>query len=166
MLPLPVEYDRLARWFPAATARADAIGVTREMLRRWESADARATRPRVRAQTARAVELVAEVAREVERLVGDPQGAGRWMLAPQPALRGARVVDLARCGRLDVVAQLLVRPVDDRPIRQFTSEAVRRGADQIRTPGAGPLRRERPRGGSKAEVLRRIGVDDALIGPG
>jgi hypothetical protein len=92
MEPLPSEYATLSRWFPALSQRARALGLSRETLTRWERAS---SPPRVRPGTARAVRSLASVAEDVERLVDDPSGAGAWLLAPQPALRGAPAARLA-----------------------------------------------------------------------
>ena len=62
--PLPSEYAELARWFPRVGERAEAIGVTREMVRRWELVGGRAN---VRAATRDAIRCVAAIAREHNR---------------------------------------------------------------------------------------------------
>jgi hypothetical protein len=164
---MPASYEALARWFPSATARAQAIGVSREIVRRWESNLAR-TRPQVQGRTARTIRTIVALAREAERLVGDPLDAGQWILVRQPALRGTSVAEAARDGRFADVEALLAHKVGENGrsarVRRFTANEVRAGAREIQA-GRGPAsRRERPRDAEKAAVLRRIGVDESLIG--
>jgi hypothetical protein len=163
---LPSSYDSLDRWFPTATARARALGVSREIVRRWDASVASGFRPEVRERTVRVVERVAALASEAERLTGDAQAAGRWILTAQPALRGKTVAWAAGEGRLRDIQRLL-EPTSRQPAepREFTLQGVRAGAASI--PAERGLRypRERPRDADKAAALRRIGMDEALIGP-
>src|SRR3954447_4531133 len=73
MPELPAAYDELPRWFPQQSDRAAALGVSREMVWRWERVRDAAARPQVRARTARVIEDVVATAREAERRVGDPE---------------------------------------------------------------------------------------------
>ncbi len=163
MRSLPDEYALLARWFPTARTRAAAIGVTREMIRRWEIALDGGARPRVRAGTARAITLLTDVAAEVERLVGDAGGTGRWLLAPQPALRGLSVAAVLGERPLSVIAPLIAPPPDGAPTG-FSSARVRSATAAL---GPAPrIRRERPRNQVEAAILRRLGCDELVIGAG
>jgi len=161
MRSLPTDYDRLSRWFPLRSERADAIGVSREMIWRWERTLKASTRPTVRARTAQSIEAIAAAARETERLVGGPTDAGRWMLVRQPSLRGASVADALRDGQAAKVTRLIAPTPDVRGV--FSSEEMRAAASRL-----GPDRataRERPRAADEVAVLRRIGEDPLLIGP-
>lgn len=157
---LPSDYAALSRWFPSLSQRARALGLSRETLTRWERSS---SPPRVRPVTAQAIRSLASVAGDVERLVGEPVGAGVWLLAPQPALRGETAASLARAA-------------DDRALRTLTRLAspdepeVRRGraAGHGRRPPetwTAPAHRRRPRDPAEAALLARIGQDATTIGP-
>ena len=163
MEALPDSYRTLARWFPTLTARARAIGRSRETLTTWERNPAR----RVRRSTARAIDLVVGVAEEAERLIGDPRGAGEWMLAPQPAVRGATPAEFARAGRLAELRPLFQPEAVLPPVTRRISREQLRRADRAMVGRALPRAgmRERPRDPDEAEVLRRIGEREELIGP-
>jgi hypothetical protein len=157
---LPDEYASLARWFPTTRSRAAAIGVTREMIRRWEIALERGDRAPVRTGTARAITRLAEVAGEVERLVGDAAGAGRWLLVPQPALRGASVAAALRGPSSASIAPLIAPPATNPPARFSQAEVL------TATAGLGPAprpSRERPRDSTEAAILRRLDAAQAVI---
>lgn len=166
MPALPPSYDSLGRWFPTATARARALGVSREIVRRWDANVVSGRRPELRARTAQVVERVAALASEAERLTGDAEAAGRWILTAQPALRGETVAWAAREGRLREIERLLA-PTSRQPAepREFTLQAVRAGAASIPAERGPRYPRERPRDAEKAAALRRIGMDEARIGP-
>jgi hypothetical protein len=161
MRALPEDYEALSTCFPAMTVRAQALGVSRELVRRWETQLPR--RPLVRDGTAQSIERVAAIAREAQRRVSSPEAAGRWMLSEQPALAGRRVVDLARAGDFSVIGRLFTPPSSDAPRRSFSAEEVRAASRGILADTRTP--RERPRDPDAARVLRLIGADDDLIGP-
>lgn len=154
---LPTAYWSLVRWYPRLTDRSRALGVSRQTVTAWER-DPGAVM--LRSRTARAVELVASVTADVEDLVGDPAGAGAWMVAPQPLANGQIPARLAGEGVLEPLRLLMLgapisgpaRRVDVRPPR-VASEIPRR------------VPRERPRSRAEAAVLARLGEDPELIGP-
>jgi|tagenome__1003787_1003787.scaffolds.fasta_scaffold20498682_2 hypothetical protein len=161
MPELPATYDELRRWFPQQTDRAAALGVSREMVWRWERVRAAAARPQVRTRTARVVEDVVATARATERRVGDPEAAGRWMLVAQPSLRGRTVATAVAEGRVAEIARLLAPP----PLVQgrFAASELRAGTAVL---GVEPvIERERPRDPVEATILERFGEDPRLIGP-
>ncbi len=161
MPAMPPHYDELSRWFPQRTDRAAALGVSREMVWRWERAGDAAARPQVRARTARIVEDIVATARETERRVGDPAAAGRWMLVAQPSLRGTTVATAVADGRVAEVARLLAPPP---PVQgRFTADELRAATAVL---GVEPvIARERPRDPVEAAILERFGEDPRLIGP-
>jgi hypothetical protein len=132
------------------------------LIRLWERRLATSGRPFVRAGTATAVESVVATAEQVERLVCDADATGRWMRVPQPALRGETVAAAVRDGRLAAVVPLLGIPRTEVRAR-FTASEIREAASVLGTDRRTP--RERPRARDKAEILRRLGEHDDLIGP-
>jgi hypothetical protein len=152
------EYRALARWFPTVTDRACALGRSRETLTSWERARLRHA---VKPSTARRVLRVVSVAEDVERLVGDARGVGRWMLAPQPQFRGKTPVEMIAAGRLDELSKV----VYEGETVTIPERRVRRSRQAPRNVVEFPRQRERARSAGAAAVLRRIGEDDDLIGP-
>lgn len=154
---LPAEYGELHRWFPTTIARGRALGVSREIIRRWELApDAT-----VRSATATTIRSLEALCRAAERRTGDPVGTGTWMLAPQPLLRGARVVDLIRSGRLADAAALI-----DTAVREPVRRSYRRDPSWSRPLPFSPTAvRDRPRDPAKAVILERLGEPAERIGP-
>jgi len=151
------EYRELARWFPSVTDRARALGRSRETLTSWERGRLECT---VKPSTARRITRVASVAEDVERLIGDARGVGRWMLAPQPQFLGKTPVEMIAAGRLGDLSRVVYGG------EEITSR--RRGRRARRGPRNAvgfPKQRERPRSGAEAAVLRRIGEEDDMIGP-
>jgi len=103
---------------------------------------------------------VASVATDVEELIGDARGVGRWMLTPQPQFRGRTPVEMIAANRLDELSTVIYRGEDVSPRR-----TVRRSSRGPRDVVGFPRRRERERTAAEAAVLRRIGEDPDLIGP-
>ena len=98
------EYRELARWFPSVTDRARALGRSRETLTSWERGRLECT---VKPSTARRITRVASVAEDVERLIGDARGVGRWMLAPQPQFLGKTPVEMIAAVRLGDLSRVV-----------------------------------------------------------
>jgi hypothetical protein len=100
------------------------------------------------------------VATDVEELIGDARGVGRWMLAPQPQFRGRTPVEMIAANRLGELSKVIYRDEDVSPQR-----TVRRSSRGPRDVVGFPRQRERERTATEAAVLRRIGEDEDLIGP-
>jgi hypothetical protein len=150
-------YRELSRWFPTVSDRARALGRSRETLTGWERELLDCT---VKPSTARRITCVASVTGDVEELIGDARGAGRWMLTPQPLLRGKTPVEMIGVGRLDELSGVIYPGGRITPRR-----TVRRASSAPQGVVSFPRRRERERSADEAAVLRRIGEDEALIGP-
>jgi hypothetical protein len=159
MEPLPSQYAALSRWFPALSQRARALGLSRETLTRWERAS---SPPRVRPATARAVRSLASVAEDVERLVDDAPGAGAWLLAPQPALRGGSAAALARAADTSSLRTLTELASPTQRVVADRREGLRA---QPPATWAAAAPRLRPRDPAEAALLARMGQDEATIGP-
>jgi uncharacterized protein (DUF2384 family) len=155
---LPIStYRELSRWFPTVTDRARALGRSRETLTSWERELLTCT---VQPSTAGRIASVASVATDVEELIGDARGVGRWMLAPQPQFRGRTPVEMIAANRLGELSKVIYRDEDVSPQR-----TVRRSSRGPRDVVGFPRQRERERTATEAAVLRRIGEDEDLIGP-
>jgi hypothetical protein len=152
------EYRELSRWFPTVTDRARALGRSRETLTSWERG---LLACQVKPSTARRVMHVASVAADVEELVGDARGVGRWMLAPQPQFRGKTPVEMIAAGRLNELSQVVYQAENI----TAPERTVRRSRQAPRNAVDFPRRRERARAADEAAVLVRIGEDADLIGP-
>lgn len=163
MQHLPASYSLLEQWFPTLTARAEALGLSRETLTSWERAQLDVV---VRDSTARRITRLAEVARVAAGGLRQPSDVGRWMLAPQPALAGRTVADAVRDGEAEAVGRLLgpgQRAATPPPMpRPAAFEDLRRIPDSA---PARSVRREQPRDREKAEPLARIGTPAEQIGP-
>jgi hypothetical protein len=151
------EYRELARWFPTVADRARALGRSRETVTGWERGRLECT---VQPSSARQITRVASVAEEVEQLMGDARGVGRWMLAPQPQFLGKTPVEMIAAGRLVDLSKVVYGGQGITPRRRVSR--ARRGP---RNAVGFPRQRERVRSGAEAAVLRRVGEEDALIGP-
>jgi hypothetical protein len=157
-------YTELRRWFPTAIGRANAIGVSRETIRRWEATDGAALSDRVE----RLIANLSLTAMDAEDEIGSdqPRRVGAWMLSPQPSLRGRRVVDLIQVNDLTTVARLLYPDVVAPRGEQLSPDQAERDLAATPAPILGNwVARERPRSAEKAAALRRIGTRDELIGP-
>ncbi len=166
VVPLPDSYGELRRWFPTLVARSRALGRSRETLRTWERSG---TPVPVRPSSARMIDIVASVAGDVERLVGDPVRSGDWMLTAQPALRGRTPAELARLGTAEALRELRGTIMPERATvvgGSVSAAEIELARHRTRSLGL-PLDRgrERPRTADKARVLRRVGTREALIGP-
>ena len=150
-------YLELSRWFPTLSDRARALGRSRETLTAWEREKLGCS---VKPSTAAIVRSVASVAADVEELVGDASGAGRWMLTPQPQLRGRTPVEMIRLGLLGELSRLVYSADRAKPGR-----VVRRPVEAPEGVIDFPRTRDRPRSADEARALRRIGEDEGLIGP-
>jgi hypothetical protein len=157
MEPLPPTYAELARWYPRLTDRARVLGISRQTLTAWERDPGAA---RLRNRTAARVDLVASVTADVEDLVGDPEGAGTWMQAPQPLAGGRTPAGLVGERRLAELRSLMLPSVPDSPVRRVPTPVT---DAPLGYPSVVP--RERPRSRGEALVLERIGEDPSLIGP-
>jgi hypothetical protein len=157
-------YAELRRWFPTVVSRADAMGVSRETIRRWEANG-------LAGMSARTQQLVNDLvltAMDVEDEIGadDTRGVARWMLAPQPAIAGRRVVDLINQGDITRL-RLLLYPTVTVPEPQVVPLAqadLALAASPPSTTGRAAVR-SRPRSAAKAKALRGLGVRDEMIGP-
>jgi hypothetical protein len=157
MEPLPPTYAELTRWYPRLTDRARVLGISRQTLTAWER-DPGAVR--LRRRTAARVDLVASVTADVEDLVGDPEGAGVWMRAPQPLAGGRTPADLVGQRRLVELRSLMLPSIPVSPVRRIAAPVT---DAPLGYPSV--VRRERPRSRGEALVLERIGEDPSLIGP-
>ncbi len=155
---LPIDaYRDLSRWFPALSDRARALGMNRDTLSEWERAQ---LDYRVRPATAENIQTLESVARDVEQLMGDPRATGRWMLTPQPQLRGETPARLVRERRLRELAELIFQGKTPGPRR------VIRNASAPTTTSVPPVTvRTRPRAADKAAVLRILGQNERIIRP-
>ena len=165
MTPIPAAYATLGRWLPSLSARAAALGLSRQTLTTWERREAR---PAVRTSTATAIERLAAVADLAERRIGDPAGVGRWLLAPQPSLGGSSAAALLRGGdaRGWTTVRRLLAPLPEPDVHRVAFDALRAAADDLDRRGlrlSAP--RRRPRAAGEAILLRRAGVPPDLIGP-
>jgi hypothetical protein len=151
-------YRALVRFFPTLSDRSRALGLSRETLTRWERDPDSAN---VRPATGRAIETLVRVAEDAEELTGDAQAAGVWLLAPQPALRGATVAAVARDGTDAALARIERLLLSETP---SLPPAVPRGSIARRSVAVG-YRRTRPRDPVKAGLLREVGAEEAQIGP-
>lgn len=157
-------YSELRRWFPTAIGRANAIGVSRETIRRWEASDCGALTDRAR----RVIADLCLTAMDAEDEIGSdrPRRVGEWMLSPQPSLRGRRVVDLVQASDLTSVARLLYPDAVAPRVEQLSADQAERDLAATPVPILGSwVARERPRSAEKAAALRRIGTRDELVGP-
>lgn len=85
----PAGYRELRTFFSTASARARALGVKRDTIRVWDEGCA----SRVRATSQGRVALLLAVCTAVSKYMVTNQDVGRWMLSPQPSLRGQSPVE-------------------------------------------------------------------------
>lgn len=105
------DYRRLGPFFPVKSERAKALGASTETLRTWEQ------RPpsRLRSGLVENIRLVLEVCLELEPLMDKRSDVGRWMLSPQPQLRGRTPVSLLHADGKDAIERLLGLAVEQIP---------------------------------------------------
>jgi Protein of unknown function (DUF2384) len=162
MNSVPALYGALERWFPSLSSRAAALGVSRDTLTRWE----RTPTTLVSERNARLVRQLAVLARQVEEQVSDSRGAGKWLLAPQPALLGKRPVDSLREGDLETVRRLFQPFASGQQFERITRDGYTTAITTAeRTQPKLRNARDRARAADKAAVLRRIGETEERIGP-
>lgn len=100
----PVGYRALRAFFPSASSRAQALGMKRDTIRVWDEGRA----SRLRASSQGRVALLLAVCVAVSKYTLTAQDVGRWMLSPQPSLRGRSPADALRDLGDEVVQQLRV----------------------------------------------------------
>ncbi len=88
----PAGYDELREFFPTPSLRARALGVKRDTIQVWDQHRA----ARLRGTSQGRVTLLLVLCSAVSRHMLSPRDVGRWMLTPQPSLRGKSPVDLLR----------------------------------------------------------------------
>ena len=98
----PAGYRELPAFFSTASARARALGVKRDTIRVWDEGRAR----RVRATSQGRVALLLAVCAAVSKYLVTTQDVGRWMLSPQPSLRGQSPVEALLDLGDDVIQQI------------------------------------------------------------
>lgn len=98
----PIGYRELRAFFPTASARANALGMKRDTIRVWDEDRA----ARLRASSQGRVALLLAVCTAVSKYMPAPKDVGRWMLLPQPSLRGQSPVDALRDLGDELVKQL------------------------------------------------------------
>jgi predicted transcriptional regulator len=98
----PVGYHELRAFFPTASARAKALGMKRDTIRVWDEDRA----GRLRASSQGRVALLLAVCTAVSKYMSSSKDVGRWMLSPQPSLRGQSPVDALRDLSDELVQQL------------------------------------------------------------
>lgn len=70
------------------------------------------------------IRLVLEVCLELEPLMDKRSDVGRWMLSPQPQLRGKTLVSLLHAGGKDAVERLLSLAVEQVPAVVVPQEEI------------------------------------------
>ena len=82
----PERYDEAASYFDTVSDRAEAFGVERSTIRVWDEGSAK----KLRRESRERASILAEVCRDLSSLMEDRREVGRWLLTPQPGLRGER----------------------------------------------------------------------------
>src|SRR5438445_4664653 len=98
----PAGYDELRRFFPMPSQRARALGVKRDTIQVWDEHRA----GRLRATSQGRVTLLLALCSAVSGYMLTARDVGRWMLSPQPSLRGRSPVDLLRALGDEAYAQI------------------------------------------------------------
>ncbi len=88
----PIGYEQLREFFPTPSLRARALGVKRDTIQVWDHQRA----ARLRATSQGRVTLLLALCSAVSSHMLSSRDVGRWMLSPQPALRGRSPVELLR----------------------------------------------------------------------
>lgn len=80
----PANFPRLQGFFASQTALANALGVHRDTIRKWDRGEA----TRLRRSSVEGVLVMSAVAEQVARYMPNDASVGSWLGHPQPALGG------------------------------------------------------------------------------